>query len=310
VKTIRLFFCALAAGPICLAACGGDDSRGTTSTVSGSGGAAGGGTDSTSTGASGSSSGAGGRDAAATTGSAGSGGFMASGGTTGNGGTGGVAGGGGQSDLDASIADAMPDAPATRDAPMDGRISLFDGQTLAGWDGMPGIWSVKDGAIDGASNTTSQFPGTFLVSRGDFSNFRLLLTERVVVSNDHLGVCMWGNRLAAGNWGAGKCLVVIPPDGSMWDYGSGGIHGAKVGNAGVDSHTWHQIEIVAHRDTGEILMAVNGTQVTRYKDANPSRLPNGPIRLQLHAWTGAQEVQYKDIVIEPNPADYRLVTLK
>jgi hypothetical protein len=169
---------------------------------------------------------------------------------------------------------------------------------------------VKDGAIDGASNTTSKFPGTFLASTGDFGNFRLMLTERVVVSNDHLGVCMWGNRLAAGNGGAGKCLVVIPPDGSMRDYGSGAIHGAKVGNAGVDSHVWHQVEIVAHRDTGEILMAVNGTQVTRYKDANPSRLPSGPIRLQLHAWTGAQEVQYKEIVIEPNPAEYRLITLK
>src|SRR5689334_9067289 len=29
----------------------------------------------------------------------------------------------------------------------EGWISLFDGQTLAGWDGDPRFWSVKDGAI-------------------------------------------------------------------------------------------------------------------------------------------------------------------
>src|ERR1700676_3619291 len=29
----------------------------------------------------------------------------------------------------------------------DGWLSLFDGQTLNGWDGDPRFWSVKDGAI-------------------------------------------------------------------------------------------------------------------------------------------------------------------
>jgi hypothetical protein len=191
-----------------------------------------------------------------------------------------------------------------------GMMSLFNGTTLDGWDGIPGIWSVKDGAIDGASNTADKFPGTFLSSAGDFSDFRLILMERVVQSNDHLGICIWGSRLAPGSGGAGKCLVVIPPDGSMWDYGKGAIHGAKVGSAGVDSHTWHQVEILANRAKGTIIAAANGVQITKYQDPDPTRLKNGPIRLQLHAWTGPQEVQYKDIVIEVNPTVDKLITLK
>jgi hypothetical protein len=32
-----------------------------------------------------------------------------------------------------------------------GYVSLFDGRTLTGWDGRPGVWSVEDGAIVGVS---------------------------------------------------------------------------------------------------------------------------------------------------------------
>jgi hypothetical protein len=32
-----------------------------------------------------------------------------------------------------------------------GYVSLFDGKSLTGWDGRPGVWSVEDGAIVGVS---------------------------------------------------------------------------------------------------------------------------------------------------------------
>ena len=305
MNAARAFVLTILVGPAALSGCSSDDNGNPSTAASTTGSAgtyvagSGGASSESGTGGGSATSGARGTETGGTSG--GAAGAMQGGAT--------ADGSAGQGGMDDGSAGDRGDAASGTDATAQGAMSIFDGKTLNGWDGMPGIWSVKDGAIDGASNTADKFPGTFLISKGDYSNFRLMLTERVVVSNDHLGVCMWGNRLAPGNWGAGKCLVVIPPDGSMWDYGSGAIHGAKVGNAGVDSHTWHNIEIVAHRDTGEILMAVNGVQVTKYKDDNPSRLPNGPIRLQLHAWTGPQEVQYKDITIEPNPKEFRLITL-
>jgi hypothetical protein len=55
-------------------------------------------------------------------------------------------------------------------APLDfndhtGFVSLFDGRTLAGWDGRPGVWSVQDGAIVGESSREKNAGNTFLVYR-------------------------------------------------------------------------------------------------------------------------------------------------
>jgi hypothetical protein len=301
-RATRPFAVSLLGGALSLAGCAGDDG-GHASSAGGAGGS--GGTH---------AAGGGGMSAIA-----GSGGDGAASGAAGGDGSGGSGEGDDASATDAAGAATDPDAGGDDAATglfadggaggIAGSISLFDGKTLDGWDGIPGIWSVKDGAIDGASNTTSKFPGTFLSSKGNFSDFRLVLRERLVQSENHLGICIWGSRLPAGSGGAGKCVVVIPPDGTMWDYGKGAIHNTKVGNAMADKHIWHQVEILAHRAAGTILMAVNGVQVTRFQDPDPARFQNGPIRLQLHAWTGPQEVQYKDLSIEVDPMDDRLITL-
>jgi hypothetical protein len=47
-----------------------------------------------------------------------------------------------------------------------GFVSLFNGQTLAGWDGQPGVWSVQDGAIVGVSTPDHVAGNTFLVYHG------------------------------------------------------------------------------------------------------------------------------------------------
>jgi hypothetical protein len=55
-------------------------------------------------------------------------------------------------------------------APLDfadhtGFASLFDGRTLDGWDGEPGVWCVQDGAIVGISTPEHRAGNTFLVNR-------------------------------------------------------------------------------------------------------------------------------------------------
>lgn len=63
--------------------------------------------------------------------------------------------------------------------------SLFDGETLEGWDGDPKFWRVEDGAITG--QTTAENPtrgNTFLVYRGEeVSDFELQLKFRIVGGN-------------------------------------------------------------------------------------------------------------------------------
>jgi Domain of Unknown Function (DUF1080) len=64
-----------------------------------------------------------------------------------------------------------------------GYTSLFDGSTLAGWDGHADVWSVKDGAIVGETTTDRYphtFPNTFLICRGtEAKDFDLKLEIKV-----------------------------------------------------------------------------------------------------------------------------------
>ena len=184
-----------------------------------------------------------------------------------------------------------------------GPKSLFDGQTLRGWKGAE-IWTVKDGALDFTGNAGR---GTLLITDSDYSDFRLILQSRLVSEKNHLGVCFWGKRTS--DFGYGECILVIPPSGGMWDYhpGKKGPPRQKLADPKFDPHVWHRSEILAKRSTGEVRMAVNGVEILRYKDEDPGRLQHGPIGLQAHA--GESQVQYKDITVEVNPREDRLLTV-
>jgi hypothetical protein len=248
------------------------------------------------------------RDAEATGGAGGD----LTGGTAGAG-TGGAATGG------AGGGEATPDAGASNDAsgppPGDGgggpttfaippgMTQIFDGKSLTGWTGSTAIWSVD--ATEMAIHGKTGNGGQLLKSAGDYDDFRVVVTEKAVATTNHMGLCFWGTR--PGN-GYGGCLDAIPPSGHFWDYGGGG----DVPNTGVGSANngikfmWHQVEILALASTGEVLVAVNGKQVTMYKKAGRGK--KGPIGLQAHA--GASDQMYKDIWVEANPKEHRLLTVK
>lgn len=66
-----------------------------------------------------------------------------------------------------------------------GWTPLFNGKDLTGWEGAPGLWSVKDGVIHG--ETTKENPlksNTFLVYRGgSFDDFELRIKFRLLGGN-------------------------------------------------------------------------------------------------------------------------------
>ena len=63
--------------------------------------------------------------------------------------------------------------------------SLFNGKDLTGWEGLPGYWSVRDGALTG--QTTAEKPlksNTFLIYRGgEPANFELRVQFRLTGQN-------------------------------------------------------------------------------------------------------------------------------
>ena len=46
-----------------------------------------------------------------------------------------------------------------------GFVSLFDGKSLGGWDGRPGVWRIENGVIVGESTPDHKAGNTFLVNR-------------------------------------------------------------------------------------------------------------------------------------------------
>jgi hypothetical protein len=67
---------------------------------------------------------------------------------------------------------ALPEEP--------GFQSLFNGKDLTGWDGLPGVWSVEDGAITGRNRAEAPLEGnTFLIWKdGTVGDFTLRLKFR------------------------------------------------------------------------------------------------------------------------------------
>ncbi|HWA09576.1 MAG TPA: DUF1080 domain-containing protein [Opitutaceae bacterium] len=63
--------------------------------------------------------------------------------------------------------------------------SLFNGKDLAGWDGLPSFWSVRDGAITGQTTTANPLKtNTFLIWKGgDVGNFELHASFRLTGQN-------------------------------------------------------------------------------------------------------------------------------
>lgn len=67
----------------------------------------------------------------------------------------------------------------------EGFESLFDGETLKGWSGAEGFWTVEEGAITGRTTKDRPTKGnTFLIWQGgDISDFELRLKFRIIDGN-------------------------------------------------------------------------------------------------------------------------------
>ncbi|HTQ31706.1 MAG TPA: DUF1080 domain-containing protein [Opitutaceae bacterium] len=207
---------------------------------------------------------------------------------------------------------AKPSAPAPPllpSAELDRMTVLFDGKSLDGWDYNPDNWTIQDGTMRG----TGKYGQIF--SKADYGSFRLIVTARVVTpeintGSGHLGILFWGDRPAPGNWGTAHALQVQPPHGAMWDYRiNKDVKPIRViPRQNLLYHDWHTSEILANLQTGEVRMAVDGVEIIRYKASDPSVWKKGPVGMQIHS--AKSIVEYKDIRIETDPKEDRLITVK
>lgn len=191
-------------------------------------------------------------------------------------------------------------------------IPLFNGVDLSNWEGQIGkYFSVEKGIIVGR-NTKENGPtaSTYLVTPQKYRNFRLIFEARLVTSEMHSGIALWGKTVEKGSdpFSYQGHLVMFPSDYGFYDlYGRNMIyrdkdHAAK--RAG-KQHDWNRMEILAIDD--RIRFVINGTLAADWTDPKPELCQAGPIGLQLHQNKVAQEVQFRGLILTTDPKD-RIVT--
>src|SRR6516162_9662832 len=202
-------------------------------------------------------------------------------------------------------------------------IKLFNGKNLDGWEGYQDLWSVKDGVIV-AKNTKPIKYSTYLLTKRKFSDFRLIFAAKLVESEMHSGVAIWG-RIAPQLDGKVKLnpkearteytyqghLVMFPSGWGLYDLyrRHGGINtvDTKPAKAAGKQHDWNDMEILAQGN--RIRLVVNGKEVLDWRDPEPKYVAEGPIGLQLHENKVPQEIHFKGLVLTTFPED-KLTTVK
>ena len=215
---------------------------------------------------------------------------------------------------------AVPPEPA-------GMTQLFNGTDLAGWDGDPTLWTVKDGLIRGETTAEKKAKGnTFLICQaGTFGDFELRLSYRVGNVNNS-GVQYRSKHLADGKdnkWVAqgyqaevrndpvqtgfiydekGKRgRMCLPGEKATWTAENkkqpdGEVSTKEERAKAFKVDGWNDYVIICKGNN--IKHYLNGVQYIDFTDAEPKQaMKEGIIALQLHAGK-EMWVEFKDIKIK------------
>jgi len=200
---------------------------------------------------------------------------------------------------------------------------IFDGKSLNGWRAsvkgtnaadVTKAWMVKDGAM------TSLGEGRgVLHTEKEYGNYRFVFQMRHVSGKPDHQACVLiyctppeeGNALDALGG-----IQFQPPNGGSWDYRPGKNNGGKglftrLPHPKFDAHEWSQVELLVSTN-GTARMAVaqpirtKAYEVLRFNDATAGK--RGPLGWQMHNKGLFDE--YKDVRIEENPGEDRLITVE
>jgi hypothetical protein len=191
-------------------------------------------------------------------------------------------------------------------------VKLFNGENLDGWEGnVDKYFSVKDGVII-ARNEKENAPkvSNYLLTKKSYRNFRLVYEGKLVESGMHSGIAIWGKKFDKDGekFSYQGHLVMFPANWGFWDlYRRNGIYADDGRAKKADNKDWNKMEILAIGS--RIRLAVNGQLVADWTDPMPDLCGEGPIGLQLHSNTVAQEVRFRGLILAENPQE-KLITVK
>lgn len=207
--------------------------------------------------------------------------------------------------ISSSLAGAPP--PPGKNA-----VPLFDGKSLAGWEGNAKLWKVQDGAIAGGSLTETVARNEFLATEKSYADFELRAKIKITgaggfinsgiqirsqrVPNDSE---MAGYQCDAGDGWWGKIydesrrnkVIANPPD-------------EKALTAALKPNDWN--DYVIRAEGPRIRIWINGVEGSDYVETDPNIPLEGRIGLQVHGG-GKALILFKEVSLEELPKQPRPV---
>ena len=228
-----------------------------------------------------------------------------------------------------AVATAAPEAAPPESADL---RRIFNGRDLAGWDGDPRLWSVKDGAIRG--ETTAENPArgnTFIIWKdGVTKDFELRLSFRCNATNNS-GIQYRSKHITEGqrirnNWvvrgyqheirnetklpsvagfiydeGGRRGRTCLVGEQATWEEDGKNVTGTLIDEAGYQQlfklDDWNDVVIIA--EGTHIQHFLNGRLILDFTDHPRMALREGILALQLHAgkpmWVEFKNIRIKDV---------------
>ena len=185
-------------------------------------------------------------------------------------------------------------------------VALFDGKTLAGWEGDEKTWKVEDGAITGGSLDTVVPRNEFLCTTKTYEDFELKVTFKLTgdKAKANAGVQFRTKRIPKHHEVSGyQADAGQDYWGALYDESRRNKVLAKPAKEVVEKLVKHDDwnEYVIRCEGPRIRLWLNGTLTVDYTEKDETVETSGIIGLQIHGGAKAK-AQYKNITVEELPA--------
>ncbi len=186
----------------------------------------------------------------------------------------------------------------------EGFTPLFDGQSLAGWEGNDKTFRVADGAIVAGSQQEKIPHNEFLCTKAEYGDFELRLEARLVGKGDNAGVQFRSQRVPGHFEVSGyQCDIGRMQDKPIWGWLYDESRRKKFL---VEADVQKLAKVVKPDDFNELVIRcqgpriqiwVNGLQTVDYTEQKENIAAKGIIGLQIHGGEPA-EAAYRNIRIK------------
>lgn len=192
--------------------------------------------------------------------------------------------------------------------PADSATALFDGKTLAGWEGNAEIFRVRDGAIVAGSASQRIAHNEFLATKKSYTNFDLRLEAQLVGEGKNAGVQFRSRRIPNHHEVKGyQCDMGQMQGKSIWGWLYDESRRRKFLAKAADSKAaaakfreqdWNKLRIRC--EGPRIQIWVNDIPTVDYREPQADIPQSGIIALQIHGGPPA-EASYRNIMIQELP---------